>query len=85
MVIKNGEGPSRWQPVWNLSGAGLSMWKWIIKTSPLFWNFGFVDPGGGWVSFWDDFWVKGVRLREIFPRVAAAATTQGSLLFSPVS
>ncbi|CAN1127126.1 Putative ribonuclease H protein At1g65750 [Linum perenne] len=47
MVFKCGEGYSKWQPRWNLNGAGLSMWKWIVKESSIFWRFGFVDPGWG--------------------------------------
>ncbi|CAN1314319.1 Putative ribonuclease H protein At1g65750 [Linum perenne] len=80
MIIKCGEGPSRWQPVWSLSGAGVSMWIWIVKASALFWDFGSVDPGGGWVSFWGDVWVSGVRFRESFPRVAAAAANPNAFL-----
>ncbi|CAN1336360.1 hypothetical protein LINPERPRIM_LOCUS37107 [Linum perenne] len=81
MIMECGEGFSRWQHVWSLIGAGISMWKWIVKVNSLFWRFGFVDPGGGWVGFWDDFWVKGVRLRVLFPRVRAVASFQNPCLF----
>ncbi|CAN1747195.1 hypothetical protein LINPERHAP1_LOCUS3012 [Linum perenne] len=39
-----------------------------------------MDPGGGWVSFWADFWVRGVCFREVYPRVAAAALYSGALV-----
>ncbi|CAN1254304.1 hypothetical protein LINPERPRIM_LOCUS8604 [Linum perenne] len=81
MMLKCGEHSSEWQLRWSLNGAGWSMWNWIVKSSTHFWKFGYVDPGGGWVSFWDDYWGLGVRLRDLFPRVMAAATTQGSCLF----
>ncbi|CAN0825732.1 hypothetical protein LINGRAHAP2_LOCUS482 [Linum grandiflorum] len=60
------------------------MWKWIVQDSSLFWNFGFVDPGGGWVSFWHDFWVPGVRLFSAFPRIAASAQSLDLLLLTCV-
>ncbi|CAN1167737.1 Putative ribonuclease H protein At1g65750, partial [Linum perenne] len=81
MVFKCGEGSSKWQPRWNFTSAGLSVWKWIVKESLTFWKFRFVDSGGGWVDFWEDVWVRGVRLSERFPRVAVASTTYGALLF----
>ncbi|CAN1848456.1 Putative ribonuclease H protein At1g65750 [Linum perenne] len=49
--IKCGKGHSEWQPVWNFSSAGCSMWKWIIQSSPIFWEFGTIDPGVGCVLF----------------------------------
>ncbi|CAN1749960.1 hypothetical protein LINPERHAP1_LOCUS3888 [Linum perenne] len=82
MILKCGRGVSCWQPVWNLVGARLSMWFWIVKASMLFWNFGFVDPGGGWVELWDDIWERGVRMSVLFPRVRAAASDQNLCLFN---
>ncbi|CAN1815013.1 hypothetical protein LINPERHAP1_LOCUS27291 [Linum perenne] len=58
--------------------SGWSVWRWIVSESSWFWEFGYVDPGGGWVSFWFDFWVPGVCLSEEFPRVAAAAQLPGA-------
>ncbi|CAN1759578.1 hypothetical protein LINPERHAP1_LOCUS7193 [Linum perenne] len=72
---------------WNRNSSGWSVWKWIVKESPCFWEFGYVDPGGGWVSFWYDFWVPGCCVSESYPRVAAAARSSGALLcdyFFPV-
>ncbi|CAN0926214.1 hypothetical protein LINGRAHAP2_LOCUS35210 [Linum grandiflorum] len=60
------------------------MWKWIVQECSLFWLFGFIDPGGGWVSFWYDFWVRGVRLSSAFPRIAASAQSLDLALFSCV-
>ncbi|CAN1345508.1 Putative ribonuclease H protein At1g65750 [Linum perenne] len=81
MVLKCGAGISKWQPQWRLSGAGVSMWRWIVKASTLFWTFGYVDPGVGWVAFWDDIWVRGGSVRVIFPRVAAATSSQDCCFF----
>ncbi|CAN0871761.1 LINE-1 retrotransposable element ORF2 protein [Linum grandiflorum] len=71
---------SSFQSAWGLSAAGSSWWRWIVCESAMFWNFGFVDPGGGWVSFWHDFWVRGVRLSAVFPRVAASLLPEGPFL-----
>ncbi|CAN0827014.1 hypothetical protein LINGRAHAP2_LOCUS861 [Linum grandiflorum] len=60
------------------------MWKWIVQESSLFWSFAFVDPGGGWVSFWNDLWVQGLRLASIFPRIAASSQSLQVLLLSCV-
>ncbi|CAN1178585.1 Putative ribonuclease H protein At1g65750 [Linum perenne] len=65
-------GRSDWCVHWGMNATGWYVWRWIIQECPLFWEFGHVDPGEGWVSFWYDFWVKGVRLSDSFPRVAAA-------------
>ncbi|CAN1780700.1 hypothetical protein LINPERHAP1_LOCUS15169 [Linum perenne] len=81
MVIKSGEGLSMWQPSWKLSGAGTSMWFWIVKASTNFWDYGFVDPGGGWVKFWDECWVRGGTLRASFPRVAAVTVNPNAFVF----
>ncbi|CAN1307868.1 Putative ribonuclease H protein At1g65750 [Linum perenne] len=81
MVSKCGLGTSGWKLNWNLNSAGLSMWRWIVKASSDFWDYGYVDPGGGWVSFWDDTWVSGVSLRVSFPRVFAAADPSSFWLF----
>ncbi|CAN1256031.1 Putative ribonuclease H protein At1g65750 [Linum perenne] len=80
MVHKCGSNSTDWRPVWNFIAAGRSMWRWIVHASPLFWDYGYVDPGGGWVSFWDDCWVRGVRLGSLFPRVAAAAVDRNALV-----
>ncbi|CAN1761414.1 Putative ribonuclease H protein At1g65750 [Linum perenne] len=47
LVIKCGEGSSEWLPVWNFSSAGCSMWRWVVQLCPLFWSFGYLNPGGG--------------------------------------
>ncbi|CAN0858198.1 hypothetical protein LINGRAHAP2_LOCUS7121, partial [Linum grandiflorum] len=40
--------------------------------------------GGGRVSFWNDFWARGVRLSSVLPRIAASAQSRDFLLFSCV-
>ena len=80
IVAKCGEGPSSWQPVWNLRQTGLSVWKWIVLHSSSFWSHGYIDPGGGFCAFWFDFWVPSVRLSSLYPRIAAAAQFLDSLV-----
>ncbi|CAN1336412.1 Putative ribonuclease H protein At1g65750 [Linum perenne] len=80
IVVKCGEGRSRWVARWTFPSAGWSVWRWIVQDSVWFWKFGFIDPGGGWVSFWFNFWVRGVRLGEVFPRVAACAQSLDSFV-----
>ncbi|CAN1350240.1 hypothetical protein LINPERPRIM_LOCUS42089 [Linum perenne] len=63
------------------STSRVSLWRWIVKASSCFWDYGYVDPRGGRVGFWDDYWVRGVRVRGLFHRVAAAAATHNLLLF----
>ncbi|CAN1831724.1 Putative ribonuclease H protein At1g65750 [Linum perenne] len=70
---------------WAFPSAGWSVWRWIVHDGAWFWKFGFIDPGGGWVSFWFDFWVRGVRLCEAFPRIAASAQSLDSFVFQHVS
>ncbi|CAN0915024.1 Putative ribonuclease H protein At1g65750 [Linum grandiflorum] len=54
--------------------SGWSIWFWVWKESPLFWELSFVDPGSGErVRFWHDIWVPGKHLVRDYPRVAAAA------------
>ncbi|CAN1229314.1 hypothetical protein LINPERPRIM_LOCUS3124 [Linum perenne] len=78
IVDKCGSGVSEWRPFWKRSTSGWSVWRWIVTESLCFWEFGYVDPGGGWVSFWFDFWVSGVCLSEKYPRAVAAAQSQGA-------
>ena len=80
IVAKCGEGPSLWQPVWNLRQTGLSVWKWIVLHSSSFWSHGYIDPRGGFCAFWFDFWVPGVRLSSLYPRIAAATQFLDSLV-----
>ncbi|CAN1753324.1 Putative ribonuclease H protein At1g65750 [Linum perenne] len=81
MVIKCGRGRSDWYATWDGSPSGWSVWKWIVKDSANLWKYGHIDPGGGWVSFWFDFWVSGGRcLSDLFPRVAAAAQSLDALM-----
>ncbi|CAN1816595.1 Putative ribonuclease H protein At1g65750 [Linum perenne] len=70
---KCGVGSSEWQPTWQFSSAGLSLWKGVISVSSTFWSYGFIDPGGGLCAFWFDYWIKGVKLVSAYPRIAAAA------------
>ncbi|CAN1778682.1 Putative ribonuclease H protein At1g65750, partial [Linum perenne] len=81
MIAKCGGGKSEWQACWNEGAAGCSMWRWIILFSSFFWQHGFLDPGGGWCDFWFDFWVRGVRLCDSFPRIAAAAINSVSSVY----
>ncbi|CAN1252348.1 Putative ribonuclease H protein At1g65750 [Linum perenne] len=73
MIVKCGKGRSDWQTSWNVGSAGCSMWIWIARSCSLFWRHGYLDPGGGMCDFWSDVWIRGVRLGEEFPRIAAAA------------
>ncbi|CAN1315223.1 LINE-1 retrotransposable element ORF2 protein [Linum perenne] len=73
IISKCGTGSSEWQPIWPFRSAGLSLWRWVVSFSPTFWSYGFIDPGGGMCAFWLNFWVRGVSLVRMFPRVAAAA------------
>ncbi|CAN1807914.1 hypothetical protein LINPERHAP1_LOCUS25229 [Linum perenne] len=78
VVLKCGVGKSEWRMCWSRNTSGWSVWRWIVKESLCFWKVGYVDPGGGWVSFWFDFWVPGVCLSVLFPRVVAVAQLAGS-------
>ncbi|CAN0917595.1 Putative ribonuclease H protein At1g65750 [Linum grandiflorum] len=73
---------SEWQSTWHFGSVGGSLWRWIVQESSYFWKFRFFDPGGGWVSFWEDFWVQDVRLSSSFPRIAASAKSLDLSLFS---
>ncbi|CAN0859972.1 Putative ribonuclease H protein At1g65750 [Linum grandiflorum] len=74
MVKKCGVGVSEWQPYWNFQSAGLSIWRWIVKESSIFWKYGLLDPGGGNnVSFWHDVWFESRSLASRFPRIKAAS------------
>ncbi|CAN1807208.1 hypothetical protein LINPERHAP1_LOCUS24949 [Linum perenne] len=68
-------GSSEWRPTWNIGPAGNSFWRWLVAFSPIFWTFGYLDPGGGLCAFWFDTWVRGVRFFDAFPRIAAAVTS----------
>ncbi|CAN0927093.1 Putative ribonuclease H protein At1g65750, partial [Linum grandiflorum] len=78
IVAKCGVGPSSWQPVWGMRSVGRSVWKWIVLYSSIFWSHGFIDPGGGLCNFWSDYWIQGVRLSSLYPRIAAASQSLGS-------
>ncbi|CAN0912846.1 hypothetical protein LINGRAHAP2_LOCUS27574 [Linum grandiflorum] len=54
-----------WQSNWGFSSVGHSMWKWIVLESSTFWNFDFVDLGGGGFLFGMIFGSE--RLRYDFP------------------
>ncbi|CAN1808097.1 hypothetical protein LINPERHAP1_LOCUS25286 [Linum perenne] len=85
IIAKCGVGSSSWLPIWNLGHSGRSVWCWVIKFRSCFWNFGYLDPGGGACSFWFDFWVPGVSLSEAYPRIAAAARCRDSFISDIVS
>ncbi|CAN1823887.1 Putative ribonuclease H protein At1g65750, partial [Linum perenne] len=70
---KCGTGPSDWISIWNFSSSGYSMWKGVIAFGSIFWTYGSIDPGGGMCDFWRDYWVRGMRLASLFPRIAASA------------
>ncbi|CAN1121444.1 Putative ribonuclease H protein At1g65750, partial [Linum perenne] len=80
LVAKCGIGRSVWRARWELGSTGYSIWRWIVPFNSLFWRHGFLDPGGGMCDFWFDCWVKGVRLCEVYPRIAAAAQSSNSLI-----
>ncbi|CAN0839521.1 hypothetical protein LINGRAHAP2_LOCUS2593 [Linum grandiflorum] len=65
IAAKCGDWPSSWQPVWSLRSAGLSVYKWIVLYSSIFWSHGFIDSGGGFCAFWHDFWVPGMRFSSL--------------------
>ncbi|CAN0885613.1 Putative ribonuclease H protein At1g65750 [Linum grandiflorum] len=78
IVTKCGLGHFEWSPRWNLGPAGCSVWRWVVQFSSKFWQFGFIDPGGGsFCSFWCDIWVRGVRLCDAYPRIDAASQSLG--------
>ncbi|CAN0881468.1 Putative ribonuclease H protein At1g65750, partial [Linum grandiflorum] len=78
-ISKCGVGLSEWLPCWNFGSAGCSMGKCVIRTSSLFWAYGYLDPGGGSsCSFWWDYWIREVRLGEVYPRIAAASQSLDS-------
>ncbi|CAN1314337.1 Putative ribonuclease H protein At1g65750 [Linum perenne] len=70
---KCGTGPSDWISIWNFSSSGYSMWKGVIAFGSIFWTYGSIDPGGGMCDFWRDYWVRGMRLASLFPRIDASA------------
>ncbi|CAN1751474.1 Putative ribonuclease H protein At1g65750 [Linum perenne] len=76
--VKCGFGASEWRAIWREGASGLSVWKWIVIESSCFWEFGYLDPGGGWVSFWSDVWSQRGCLSVQFPRIAAAARSPGA-------
>ncbi|CAN1298528.1 Putative ribonuclease H protein At1g65750 [Linum perenne] len=85
IVDKCGIGRYEWKPVWNLQGAGWSVWRDIVKIIPEFWNFATIDPGGGGLSFWFDSWVMGECLALRYPRIVAAAQSTDVFLFDSVA
>ncbi|CAN0872181.1 LINE-1 retrotransposable element ORF2 protein [Linum grandiflorum] len=65
---------SEWRSARPGGSAGWSVWFWICKENLEFWEFAYVDPGGGeWVRFWHDIWIPRKHLARDFPRVAAVA------------
>ncbi|CAN1298481.1 Putative ribonuclease H protein At1g65750 [Linum perenne] len=68
IVKKFGIGPSDWYSNVEAGSWGSSMWFRITQFGSSFWRFSFIDPGGGFCSFWRDFWVEGERLADLFPR-----------------
>ncbi|CAN1219603.1 hypothetical protein LINPERPRIM_LOCUS1656 [Linum perenne] len=79
IVLKYGVGASEWCPNRGSGPMGGSMWLRIIQFGSGFWRHAFIDPGGGFCSFWKDYWVEGERLSDHFPRVEAAiARSAGS-------
>ncbi|CAN0891450.1 Putative ribonuclease H protein At1g65750 [Linum grandiflorum] len=85
IIAKCGVGASLWIPKWDLGSAGCSIWKWVVKYSSAFWVYGCIDPGGGMCSFWYDYWIRGVNLSVVYPRIAAAAQFLGSNVFDVFS
>ncbi|CAN1342454.1 hypothetical protein LINPERPRIM_LOCUS39462 [Linum perenne] len=67
---------------WNLTNHGCSVWKGICDAREDFWKFGLIEPGQGGFGtlFWRDVWNRGVRLCDLFPRVAAIATPSISFI-----
>ncbi|CAN1807424.1 Putative ribonuclease H protein At1g65750 [Linum perenne] len=80
ITTKCGTGPSEWYSSWNFASSGCSMWKGAISYSSLFWTYGSIEPGGGMCAFWYDYWVRGVRLYLMFPRISAAAQSLDTLV-----
>ncbi|CAN1250809.1 hypothetical protein LINPERPRIM_LOCUS7532, partial [Linum perenne] len=79
IVLKYEVGPSEWCPNRVSDVSSGSMWTRIIQFGSSFWRYAFINPGGGFCSFWKDFWVEGERLADHFQRVeAAVARTAGS-------
>ncbi|CAN1280709.1 Putative ribonuclease H protein At1g65750 [Linum perenne] len=82
IVAKYGVGPSDWCPSSAFGSANLSVWILISQLGFIFWRFAYIDPGGGLCSFWNDFWVLGERLSNLYPRVIAAdANPSGGHVF----
>ncbi|CAN1778943.1 Putative ribonuclease H protein At1g65750 [Linum perenne] len=82
IVAKYGIGPSDWCPSSAYGSANSSVWTRISQLGSNFWRFAFIDPGGGFCSFWNDFWVLGVRLSNLYPRILAAdANPSGGFVF----
>ncbi|CAN1850399.1 Putative ribonuclease H protein At1g65750 [Linum perenne] len=84
IVDKCGVGSSEWKTIWNLQGVRWSVWGDIVKSNPRFWEFTTIDPGGGGVSFWYDYWVLGECLDLRLPRIFAAAQSKDALLSQSV-
>ncbi|CAN1744322.1 Putative ribonuclease H protein At1g65750 [Linum perenne] len=72
IVQKFGKGPSDWYPSSNVGPSSFSVWMRISQFSSSFWRFALINPGGGFCSFWSDYWVRGERLSDLYPRIWAA-------------
>ncbi|CAN1262893.1 Putative ribonuclease H protein At1g65750 [Linum perenne] len=82
IVQKYGKGPSDWCPSSNFGSSSLSVWIRISQFGSSFWRFAYIDPGGGYCSFWSDHWVLGERLSDHYPRIVAAdAKSTGGCIF----
>ncbi|CAN1266288.1 LINE-1 retrotransposable element ORF2 protein [Linum perenne] len=82
IVAKYGAGPSDWCPHSVFRSTGISAWIRIAQSGSNFWRFAFIDPGGGFCSFWRDHWVLGESLSNLYPRIMAAdANSSGSRVF----
>ncbi|CAN1315485.1 Putative ribonuclease H protein At1g65750 [Linum perenne] len=86
IVSKFGVGSSEWYPKTELGASSFSVWMRIAQLSSIVWRFAYIDPGGGFCSFWSDYWAMVVRLSDHFPRIKAAdARFPGGYVFNYLS
>ncbi|CAN1151748.1 Transposon TX1 uncharacterized 149 kDa protein [Linum perenne] len=86
IVKKFGIGCSDWYPKTDLDASCFSVWSRIARFSPNVWRFALIDPGGGFCSFWSDYWGSGIRLADSYPRIKAAdARFPGGRVFDYLS
>ncbi|CAN1781905.1 Putative ribonuclease H protein At1g65750 [Linum perenne] len=52
IVSKFGVGSSEWYPKTELGASSFSVWMRIAQLSSIVWRFAYIDPGGGFCSFW---------------------------------